>query len=90
MPQKYVLSAVWAVLLVLLFSMFGLGHTPLRTAGTILILACAVAQMSLVMLFFMRLRFSPKLVCLFAAAGFFWLSLMVTLMMSDYLTRQWH
>jgi len=89
-PVKYIYAAVWVALQALLFSMFGFSHLHSRNANTILILTFAVAQMLLAVLFFMRLRHSPKLIWIFAAAGFFWLLIMFTLVASDYLTRQWH
>jgi cytochrome c oxidase subunit 4 len=46
--------------------------------------------MWLVIFFFMEVRWSAKLTWIFAAAGFFWLLILFTLVASDYLTRQWH
>ena len=42
---------------------------------------------SLVILFFMHVRYSSKLTKLTISAGFFWLMIMITLSLSDYLTR---
>jgi caa(3)-type oxidase subunit IV len=89
-PPKYILAGIWVILQILLFSMFGFAHLPLHAAGPILILTFAFTQMLLVMLFFMRLRKSPKMIWLFSAAGFFWLFILITLVASDYLTRNWH
>lgn len=89
-PVKYIFAAIWAVLLVLLFGMFGLSHLDLKTTGTFIILGLAVGQMILVLIFFMRLRNSVKLVRLVSMVGFLWLMILFTLAFSDYLTRQWH
>lgn len=89
-PAKYVFTAIWAALLLLLGGMFGLAQLDLKTRGAVLILALAVIQMFLVLLFFMRLRTSAQLVRLVAAVGFVWLFILFTLAFSDYLTRQWH
>jgi len=43
--------------------------------------------MSCVMLFFMHVRWSPKLIWLAAICSFFWLSIMFSFTMQDYLTR---
>jgi cytochrome c oxidase subunit 4 len=89
-PPRNIFIAIWFALMILLFAMFGLSQFDTGAAGTAIILAFAVAQTLLVLAFFMRLRHSAKLIRIFAAAGFFWLLLMITLAMSDYLTRQWH
>jgi cytochrome c oxidase subunit 4 len=43
--------------------------------------------MTFVVLFFMHVRWSSKLVWLSAVAGFFWLAIMFAFTMQDYLTR---
>ncbi len=50
-------------------------------------MSIAVVKMLLVVLIFMRVRYSVRLVWIFAAAGLFWLFIMVSLTMSDYFTR---
>src|SRR5579864_4940147 len=50
-----------------------------------LIIACTKA--TLVILFFMHIWYSSKLTKLTIAAGFFWLLIMITMSLSDYLTR---
>ena len=52
-------------------------------------LTIAVIKASLVALFFMHLRYSGKLIWVMAGAGIFWLGIMLTLSLSDYVTRGW-
>lgn len=52
-------------------------------------LIIALVKASLVILFFMHVKYSPKLVGLFAVAGFFWLCILLALTMQDYYTRGW-
>ena len=52
-------------------------------------LVIALIKASLVILFFMHVKYSPKLVGLFAVAGFFWLCILLSLTMQDYYTRGW-
>jgi cytochrome c oxidase subunit 4 len=52
-------------------------------------LAFAVAKASLVALFFMHLWYSTRVTWLVAAAGLFWLGILIALTLSDYLTRPW-
>jgi cytochrome c oxidase subunit IV len=57
--------------------------------NTVAALAIAVCKMLLVVLFFMHVKYSPKLTKLVVIAGFFWLAIMVSLTLSDVLTRGW-
>ena len=56
-------------------------------ANTLVALTIAFAKMSCVILYFMHVRWSPKLIWLTAAASFFWLAIMLAFTMQDYLTR---
>ncbi len=56
-------------------------------ANTLLALLIAFTKMICVVLFFMHVRWSPKLIWLTAIAGFFWLAIMFSFTMQDYLTR---
>ena len=59
----------------------------LGIANTIVALVIAVIKMSLVMLFFMHVRYNTRITWIFAAAGFVWFLIMVSLTMTDYLSR---
>jgi len=50
-------------------------------------LTIAVIKAVLVILFFMHVRYSSKLTMVTVGAGFFWLLIMITLSLSDYLSR---
>ena len=56
-------------------------------ANTLVALLIAFTKMTCVMLFFMHVYWSPKLIWLSAAASFFWLAIMFAFTMQDYLTR---
>lgn len=56
-------------------------------ANTLVALGIALTKMSVVMLFFMHVYWSPRLIWLCAVASFFWLAIMFAFTMSDYLTR---
>lgn len=56
-------------------------------ANTLVALLIAFTKMACVMLFFMHVRWSPKLIWLAAVASFFWLAIMFAYTMQDYLTR---
>lgn len=61
--------------------------TALLGVAFLVIKGVSVAKILLIMTVFMHLRQENPLVRLAAAAGFFWLLLMFTLTLSDYLTR---
>jgi cytochrome c oxidase subunit 4 len=83
--KTYIL--VWAALLVLLFLTWLIAEFNLGAANTAAALTIAVVKMLLVVLFFMHVRYNTPITWLFAAAGFVWLLIMITLTMTDYLTR---
>ena len=59
---------------------------PLNTP---IALAIAVFKATLVVLFFMHVRYNTPLMWVFAAAGFFMLIIMLSLTMQDYMSRGW-
>ncbi|MDQ3805082.1 MAG: cytochrome C oxidase subunit IV family protein [Acidobacteriota bacterium] len=52
-------------------------------------MSIAVVKMTLVLLFFMHVRYSSRLIWVIVAAAFFWLIVMVALSLSDYTSRTW-
>jgi cytochrome c oxidase subunit IV len=61
---------------------FGMMNTPVA-------LTIAVFKGSLVVIYFMGLRYNTPLTKVVAVAGFFWLFILFGIGMSDYLTRAW-
>jgi cytochrome c oxidase subunit 4 len=55
--------------------------------NTVVAMAIAVLKATLVVFFFMHLKWSSRLVRLMAAAAFIWLALLIAGAYSDYLTR---
>ena len=78
---------VWVGLLVLLALTLGSAYLPLGWMNGVVNLAIAVAKALLVMIFFMHLRSSHYVLRLAAAAGFFWLAILIGLSLSDFLAR---
>jgi cytochrome c oxidase subunit 4 len=76
----------WFALMLLLAATTASAFVPLGSANIVISLAIAVAKALIVLLFFMELRGSRALVRAFAAAGFFWLLIMIVLTGADY----WH
>ena len=57
--------------------------------NNIVMLTVACTKALLVVLYFMHVRWSSRLTWVIAASGFFWLIIMFTLTMQDYMTRAW-
>ena len=57
--------------------------------NTIVALTIAVAKATLVVLYFMHVRYSMRLVWVIVASGLFWMAILFALTFSDYLTRGW-
>jgi cytochrome c oxidase subunit 4 len=66
---------------------WGIAFKDLGIWNPVVALTIAVIKAVLVILFFMHVFYSNKLTKLTVAAGFFWLMIMITMSLSDYLTR---
>ena len=55
----------------------------------VIAMTIAVSKMLLVLLFFMHVRYSSRLIWVVVASMFFWLFILLALTLSDYRTRQW-
>ena len=56
-------------------------------ANTLVALLIAFFKMTVVVLYFMHVRWQSRLIWLSAVAGFFWMAIMFAYTMQDYLTR---
>ena len=61
---------------------YGMMNTPVA-------LSIAVFKASLVVIYFMGVRYNTPLTKVVVVAGFFWLLIMFTLTMGDYVSRAW-
>jgi cytochrome c oxidase subunit 4 len=61
----------------------------LGVLNTPLALGIATLKATLVVLFFMHVRYNTPLMWVFAAAGFFMLLILLALLMQDYMSRDW-
>ena len=75
------------LLLGLLGLTVGAAYINLGPLNTPTAMAISIAKAVLILLYFMHLRHQRGLVRLAAVAGFFWLGIMLTLAMSDFLSR---
>lgn len=75
------------ILFVLLVLTIAAAYIDLGRFNIVLAMTIAVIKGTLVVLYFMHVRYSSRLTWIFASAGFFWLIIMFLLTMSDYLSR---
>lgn len=84
----------YALVLLVLLLLTGLTvalavRVHLGVFGMPVALLIATAKGTVVLLYFMHLKQSSRLTWVIAAAGAFWLGIMLTLTLSDFLTRGW-
>jgi cytochrome c oxidase subunit IV len=61
----------------------------LGALNNVVMLAIAITKATLVVLFFMHVRWSTRLTWVVVCSGFFWLLILFGLTMTDYLSRGW-
>ncbi len=81
--------AVFGALLVLTWVTVWVAGVDLGAWNTPVALAIASLKATLVLLFFMHLWWSSKLTWIFAASGFFFLVILISLTLQDFLSRDW-
>jgi cytochrome c oxidase subunit IV len=78
---------VLVALLVLTIVTYLVARVDLGKLNLVIALAIAAAKVSLVVLYFMHARYSSRLTRVVIGAGLGWLAILLTLTLSDYLTR---
>ncbi len=81
--------AVFFALLLLLAATVTVNRLHLGEFGVVAALTIAVIKTILVVLFFMHVRSSSRLVWIFVGVGFYWLMILLILTMSDFVSRTW-
>ena len=86
-PKIYV--SIFLALMVFTGLTVGAAFINLGAMNAVVALTIAVIKAVLVILFFMHVRYSSKMVMVLVIAGFFWMGIMLVLTMSDYVSRVW-
>jgi cytochrome c oxidase subunit 4 len=81
--------AVFVALLVLTGLTYAVATQDFGWLNTPIALAVALAKASLVVIYFMGVRYNTPLTKVVVVAGFFWLFILFGLTLNDYLTRPW-
>jgi cytochrome c oxidase subunit 4 len=80
---------IGSALLVLTATTVGVSYIDLGPLNPVIALAIAVLKMTLVILFFMHVKYSSRLTKLTVGAGFFTFLVLVGMTLADYFTRAW-
>jgi cytochrome c oxidase subunit 4 len=86
-PSPWLYLGILAALVIGTCLTWSIAFVDLGIWNPVVALTIAVIKAVLVILFFMHVYYSNKLTKLTVAAGFFWLLIMITMSLSDYLTR---
>ena len=84
-PRTYLL--VFAALIVLTGITVAIGFVHLGTWHPVVGLTIGAAKATLVILFFMHVYYSPRLIWLVALGSLLWLGILISYTMTDYVTR---
>lgn len=87
-PRK-VYFAVFTALIVLTGTTTAVSFVDLGPWNTVVALGIAFLKATLVVLFFMHVKYSPRLTQITIAGGLFWLAILLALTFSDFMTRGW-
>jgi len=86
-PRVYFI--IFAILMACTAATVFVSTLDLGRLNVIVASSIAVTKAVLVLLYFMHLRYSPRLTWLVVAAGCGWLAILILFTLSDLLTRDW-
>jgi cytochrome c oxidase subunit 4 len=86
-PRLY--YTIFGILMLCTGLTVAIAFVDLGKLNAIVALTIAVFKATLVVLFFMHVKYSTRLTSVLVVASVFWLGILLTLTMSDYLTRPW-
>jgi cytochrome c oxidase subunit IV len=87
--RKKIYYTIFGILMLCTYLTVQIAFFDLGELNTIAALGIAVLKATLVVLFFMHVKYSTRLTWAVVAGSVFWFGILLTLTMSDYLTRVW-
>jgi cytochrome c oxidase subunit 4 len=87
-PRVYIMVFLALLLGTLLTAWAAFFNFP-GPLNAVVALTIAVIKATLVVLFFMHVRYSPRLIALIIGSALFWMVILFALTISDYSTRGW-
>jgi cytochrome c oxidase subunit 4 len=90
MVARRIYYRVFAALIGLTLLTWGISYVHFGGyLGIVVALTIAVCKTTLVVLYFMHVRYSNRLIWVFIGAGVFWLVLLIGVTIGDYISRPW-
>lgn len=86
---KRVYYTVFGILMLGTYLTVQMAFLDLGAFNTVAALAIAVFKATVVVLYFMHVRYSTRLTWVVVICSVFWLGILLVLTFSDYLTRSW-
>jgi cytochrome c oxidase subunit 4 len=80
---------IFATLMVLTGITVAVAYIDLGPLNTVVALVIACFKATIVVLYFMHVKYSTRVIKLTVIAGLYWMGILLALTMSDYLTRGW-
>lgn len=80
---------IFAILLILTGVTVAAAYVDLGRFNTVVALAIACSKAMIVVLYFMHVKYSTRLIKLTVIAGLYWMGILFALTLGDYLTRAW-
>ena len=80
---------IFLVLMLCTYVTWQVAYFDLGPMNTVVALTIAVFKATLVVLFFMHVKYSTRLTWAVVLGSIFWLGILLTLTLSDYVTRGW-
>jgi cytochrome c oxidase subunit 4 len=87
--SKKIYYTVFAALMVLTAVTVAVAYIDLGPINAVAAIVIACVKATIVVLYFMHVKFGTRLVRLTVIAGLYWMGILLTLTLSDYLTRGW-
>jgi len=87
--SKTLYFTIFVVLIIMTFLTRKIAEYDLGEWSTIIAISIAIFKATLVVLFFMHVRYSDHLIQFVVVAGLFWLGILLVLTFGDYFTRSW-
>jgi cytochrome c oxidase subunit 4 len=81
--------AVFATLMALTAVTVGIAYLDLGALNTVAAVVIACFKATIVVLYFMHVKYSTRLIKLTVVAGLYWMVILLGLTLGDYLTRGW-
>ena len=87
-PRKTYFTVFGALIVFTAITVF-VANINFGKMNDVVAMTIAVTKMMLVLLFFMHVRYSSRLIWVIVASMFFWLLILLSLTLTDYTSRGW-